>query len=112
MWACYKGHAKVADALIKTNKVNLNVRADNAMTCLMWAAGRGYLDVCKLLVQNEASVNATDKFGNTAFLWFVVLDSFFSSNLTLKFIGLQDMTEFLVQNIYSNTVLFQIQLAW
>jgi len=31
------------------------------MSCLCWAAGRGYVEIVRALIEKEARVNSTDK---------------------------------------------------
>ena len=39
------------------------------MTCLHWAAGRGFTRIAEILLENKAKVDATDKYGSTPLIW-------------------------------------------
>ncbi|OAF69856.1 hypothetical protein A3Q56_02387 [Intoshia linei] len=55
--ACFQGRADVVALLLKA-KPNVEHRSKSGLTPLMEAASGGYVDVCKLLVESNADVNA------------------------------------------------------
>jgi len=45
---------------------NPNIQNNDGETALMWAAGLGYIDIVKLLLNKGADINIKDNDGNTA----------------------------------------------
>jgi len=41
----------------------------SAVSGLVWAAGRGYYEIVKLLIDNNVKVDIGDKYGTTALIW-------------------------------------------
>ena len=39
------------------------------ISCLTWAAGRGYTEIVKSLLEAQAKVNTADKYGTTPLIW-------------------------------------------
>lgn len=51
-------------------KAHVNmVDEEDSLTPLIVAAGRGYLDIVRVLLSAGVQVNACDKFGSTALIW-------------------------------------------
>ena len=57
MTACYHGHVKVAEKLLKTKKININEQNSTGMTALYLAAMAGQSTICKLLIKHNAEAN-------------------------------------------------------
>ena len=60
MWAAYQHRTETVRTLLEAG-ASANVPGQHHMTALVWAAGRGYLDVVQLLLQHGAKVNINDK---------------------------------------------------
>lgn len=39
------------------------------ISCLTWAAGRGYTEIVRTLLGAQAKVNTADKYGTTPLIW-------------------------------------------
>lgn len=59
--AAFLGKSHILLVLIK-HGVDLNITGANGISALMWAAGRGHLDTCKLLVEFGANLQQTGIF--------------------------------------------------
>ena len=69
LWATYKDRLAVVELLIE-KKAHANVVGEeDGMTPLIVAAGRGFGDIVKKLLEIDIHVNACDKFGSTALIW-------------------------------------------
>jgi len=63
--ACFNGHAVILNMFLGCDGVQLDYVCNAGRTALHRAAARGHLDITKILLTNEASVNATDPNGIT-----------------------------------------------
>ncbi|KAE9549096.1 hypothetical protein FO519_007696 [Halicephalobus sp. NKZ332] len=69
LWATYKDRLSVVELLLE-RKAHANVVGEeDGMTPLIVAAGRGFGDIVKKLLEIDVHVNACDKFGSTALIW-------------------------------------------
>uniref|UniRef100_A0AC34Q5T4 KAP NTPase domain-containing protein n=1 Tax=Panagrolaimus sp. JU765 TaxID=591449 RepID=A0AC34Q5T4_9BILA len=69
LWATYKDRLAVVELLLD-RKAHANiVGEEDGMTPLIVAAGRGFGDIVKKLLEKDVHVNACDKFGSTALIW-------------------------------------------
>lgn len=66
--ACMENYTKVAAFLIEKG-ANVNTRNITGITPLHTAAGRGHVEMVKLLLNNKADINARDDYGATP-LWY------------------------------------------
>lgn len=70
-FACFNGHEKVVEYLIKVYKQQnmlkelINAGNNKNQGCLYVSAFNGYVNICKLLIENGADVNQADFKGNT-----------------------------------------------
>ncbi len=55
VWACYKGHARVARELLSRG-ADVNARGSHQVQSLVWAAGRGHEEVIKVLLSEYTTV--------------------------------------------------------
>jgi ankyrin repeat-rich membrane spanning protein len=39
------------------------------MSCIIWAAGRGFVHIVEMLLEKGAKVNTTDKYGTSPLVW-------------------------------------------
>jgi ankyrin repeat-rich membrane spanning protein len=60
MWATYKGRSE-ATALLLDRGAEVNAHGNYHISSLLWAAGRGYVDIAKDLIRHGAKVNVGDK---------------------------------------------------
>ena len=65
IWACFKGMAAAAAALVGTNAADVNHRGELGNTALHAAAMAGSLEICRLLLYHGASPTARNRYGNT-----------------------------------------------
>ena len=66
--AASDGDAAAIQALLKDEKVDVNVRDWDQLTALIPAASAGHLEICRMLVKEGIDVNAKDKDGITALM--------------------------------------------
>jgi ankyrin repeat protein len=64
--AIYSTNLAAVQLLVKTKKINLNARAKNHMTPLMWAVCNNNPDVVQLLIDNKVDITAQMPKGYTA----------------------------------------------
>ena len=60
MWASYKGKTDVARCLIERG-ADVNCSGHHNAQPLIWACGRGYLEIAKMLLESKANPNRPDK---------------------------------------------------
>ena len=60
MWATYKNHGATVTMLLSRG-ADVNAHGNYHISSLLWAAGRGYLDIVKDLIAHGAKVNVGDK---------------------------------------------------
>lgn len=51
MCACKSGNAEAVSALLERPDINLTLKDDQEMTCLMWSAMLGFREIVTLLLQ-------------------------------------------------------------
>lgn len=68
-YACFNGHSKIVEFLIKERGVNINLYFDNEsplmITCKASAKSDEVLKIVKLLVKESTNINSTNSFGVT-----------------------------------------------
>ncbi|CAD5221823.1 unnamed protein product [Bursaphelenchus xylophilus] len=69
MWACYKNRIDAVKVLLEFHAHINIVGEEDGLTPMIIASGRGYYEIVHLLLENNAEVNASDKFGSTALIW-------------------------------------------
>uniref|UniRef100_A0A0K0DZI9 ANK_REP_REGION domain-containing protein n=1 Tax=Strongyloides stercoralis TaxID=6248 RepID=A0A0K0DZI9_STRER len=68
-WSVYNNHFEcLQELLIYSPRVNL-VEPDDNLTPLIIASARGYIECVRLLLENGANPNSSDKFGSTPLIW-------------------------------------------
>lgn len=70
MWATYKGRAATVTLLLSRG-ADVNAHGNFHISSLLWAAGRGYIDIVKELLAHGAKVNVGDKVSNYHFYHFI-----------------------------------------
>jgi ankyrin repeat-rich membrane spanning protein len=60
MWATYKGRSEAA-ALLLDRGAEVNAHGNYHISSLLWAAGRGHINIAKDLIRHGAKVNVGDK---------------------------------------------------
>merc|ERR1712223_678169 len=73
-FACYKGHVKIAEMLIKNSaqfRIDLNAKDNGGMTAFHWACMYGRTSIVGIMINNSESFNldftARDGRGRTGF---------------------------------------------
>lgn len=66
--AAYKGDIATVRLILEENRDNVDAATENGWTALIWAANKGYSDICNTLIEYKANINVTDKDGNTALI--------------------------------------------
>ena len=67
IWVAKKGHAEVAEVLLKYG-ADVNIKSNHGTTALMWTARRGYEEVAEVLLKYGADINAKANNGWTALI--------------------------------------------
>lgn len=60
MWATYKGHKDTVNLLLDHN-ADVNAHGNYHISSLIWAVGRGYVEIARLLIQRGAKVTLLNK---------------------------------------------------
>lgn len=68
IWVAKKGHAEVAEVLLKYG-ADVNIKSNHGTTALMWTARRGYEEVAEVLLKYGADVNVKNNYASTALIW-------------------------------------------
>ena len=69
LWAVENQEYKECQYFLDTRGIDVNSRSAQSMTALMLAGNQGHLNICQLLVEHGAEVDAVDKDGWTAMMW-------------------------------------------
>ncbi len=64
-YAVFKNNYTITNYLIDIG-ADVNARFEDGSTALITAAENGFLDICRLLINNKANVNEVDNYGNDA----------------------------------------------
>ncbi len=64
LWAAKKGHDVVVKLLLKTEKVDIDLKSSTSWTPLLWAVKKGYDVVIKLLLETvKVDIDLKSSFG-------------------------------------------------
>ncbi|CEF71376.1 Ankyrin repeat and KAP P-loop domain and Ankyrin repeat-containing domain-containing protein [Strongyloides ratti] len=111
-WAVYNNHIEcIQELLVYSPRVNL-VEPDDNLTPLIIASARGYTECVKILLDNGANPNSSDKFGSTPLIWasrkgyYKIVEFLVNSGATVDNIGMHGRTALMlaVKGNYIKTV--------
>uniref|UniRef100_A0A7E4UPU9 KAP NTPase domain-containing protein n=1 Tax=Panagrellus redivivus TaxID=6233 RepID=A0A7E4UPU9_PANRE len=98
LWATYKNRLAIVELLLEYKAHANIVGEEDGLTPLIVAAGRGYGDIVRKLLEKDVHVNACDKFGSTALIWAArkgflhIIEDLLNAGVELDAVGMYSST--------------------